>query len=125
MKYLILPFILFLIFSCQPTSSTEIIYGSWEAYKKVLRNGETGEKYTFDGKPYRTSLKFDLFEDGRGFEYSNNTEFQYSVRDSILILGNRNYIIENLDAESLILLEYNEDHPENPMAFRLFFKRSK
>jgi hypothetical protein len=104
-------------------SFNKILIGTWKGIKQDLRNGETGEKYTLDGKPYSTDEVLKFLPEGKGDDLTNKMSFVYSLNGKILTIGDRQYYIDKLTKTELILIEYSENDPENPMAFRTFYTR--
>jgi hypothetical protein len=52
-----------------------------------------------------------------------NEKFSYELKDSILRLGNRLYIVEELTKDELVLLEYSKDDASTAWNFRQRFKK--
>ena len=127
MRSVILLFSIFVFISSQAQKKDNkgLIIGTWKGVKKELKNGETGENHTFDGKPYKTTEVITLKKDGTGIEYSLGLTFTYSFSGDILVLGNRKYLIEKLTGNELVLLEYSDNYPDDPLAFRTYFVKEK
>lgn len=109
--------------SCSAQSQEELIIGTWEGTKKELRNGETGEKYTLDGKPYKHINKIKFNKDLTGYDIYEDASFTYSFEDEFFYIGNRTYVLEKLTTDELVIREYDKYTPDDPMAIRLYFKR--
>jgi len=109
--------------NAQGTDRLELLIGSWECYHKELEDGETGENRTLDGRPYSCDdLKITLGSDLTGTESSGGLEFKYSIKDSLLYLGNRVYVIEKLEKQKLILRDYDPDKVKLAVFRRKFQK---
>lgn len=108
---------------CHPQSSEELLIGVWRGVKQELRDGETGEKYTLDGKPYKVNVLLEFQNDGTVIDLVINEKFHFSVEDRLLNIGNRHYVIEKLTNNELVLLDFSKDDNENPFAFRIYYER--
>lgn len=108
--------------TCAAQTSNKIV-GKWVAYKKDWKNGETGENVTINNKPFPIDLTIQFNEDGTALESQSNLVADYVISDTTLILGNRQYIIETLENNCLVIRAYEELNPDNPRAVRLHFKR--
>ena len=115
--------ILFFSTSCNSQTKEELILGKWIGVKKELKNGETGEKYTLDGKPYTNPIVIIFSDDLTGYDEYGGDEFVYKFENEFIILGNRTYVLELLTDNELVLLEYDKYDPDDEMAIRLFFEK--
>ncbi|GAB3341117.1 hypothetical protein GCM10027429_29090 [Marivirga atlantica] len=109
--------------NAQNTDKLKLLIGSWECYHKELEDGETGENMTLDGQPYSCDdLTISLSSDLTGTESGGGLEFMYSIKDSLLYLGDRIYVIEQLEKQNLILRDYDPDQ-DKLSVFRRKFKK--
>ncbi len=111
--------------SCQGQADKSSIYGRWTGTKRTLRNGETGEKLTFDGKPYRNDEVLEFKADGTMFNVVDNMTVDFKVNGDVLLLGDMIFKIEKLTDAELVIVEYDADDPNNETAFRSYYKRTK
>ena len=91
------------------TSSNDLI-GEWECYRKELEDGTTKSTDAFSGEEFEYScdgLIVKLNSDSTGTESIGELNFKYQRNDSILSLGNRNYIIEKLTKTELIIRDHD------------------
>lgn len=109
----------------QSQVSEKWLYGEWKGVKKELRDGNTGEDYTIDGKAYKANTILEFRRDGIVSDLLNKGEYKYRIKSNFLQIGNREYVIEKLNASELILLDYDSDHPDDPFAFRIFYKKKE
>jgi len=123
----VLLFCLLIIFSFDLTAQSEstFIIGRWKGVKMDLRNGETGEKYTLNGQPYETDDEMVFQADGKVNDITNKMIFSYQINSKILSIGDRKFIIQRLLDSEMVLIEYSEDDPENPLAFRTYYVKEK
>jgi len=123
----VLLFCLLIIFSFDLTAQSEntFIIGRWKGVKMDLRNGETGEKYTLNGQPYETDDEMVFQADGKVNDITNKMIFSYKINSKILSIGDRKFIIQRLLDSEMVLIEYSEDDPENPLAFRTYYVKEK
>ncbi len=108
------------------TNSNELI-GEWECYHKELEDGTTKSTDAFSGKEFEYScdgLIIKLNSDFSGTESIGGLKFKYQRNDSILNLGNRNYIIEKLTNTELIIRDYDSGG-FNISNFRQKFKKKE
>lgn len=108
------------------TNSNELI-GEWECYHKELEDGTTKSTDLFSGEEFEYScdgLSIKLNSDFSGTESIGGLKFKYVINDSILSLGNRNYVIEKLTKTELIIRDYNSEG-FNILNFRQKFKKIK
>lgn len=88
------------------------LIGKWKCYHKELENGTTKSVNSFSGKEFEYSCKGLIIElkfDFTGLESINGLNFKYQRNDSILKLGNRNYIIEKLTKNKLVIRDYDSE----------------
>ena len=101
---LITSFLTIVTFSCN-SQNTASVEGTWKCIKKETKDGNDGSNLTFTGQPYTCRVNITLLAQGNGIENNANEKFKYSLKDSILTLGNRQYIIEKLNKTTLVILE--------------------
>ncbi|WP_299684579.1 hypothetical protein [uncultured Dokdonia sp.] len=114
MKVLVIVLLLCIITdvtSCQNSqNNSHDLFGKWQCYHKELEDGTTKSTDLFNGEEFEFScdrLTFILRSDFTGSESLNGLNFKYKRNDSILTLGNRQYIIEKLTNTELIIREYD------------------
>ena len=104
--------------------SNELI-GKWECYHKELEDGTTKSTDLFSGEEFEYScegLIIELKTDFTGTESIGGLNFKYQKKDSILNLGNRNYVIEKLTKTELVIRDYDSDGT-NIFNYRQKFKK--
>ena len=112
MKTLIIFTLSFLVSCLNLQNSSNDLIGKWECYHKELEDGTTKSTDLFSGEEFEYScdgLIIELKSDFTGSESIHGLNFKYQRNDSILNLGNRNYIIEKLTKSELIIRDYNSD----------------
>ena len=125
MKYII-TFSIIILTSCigLKNVSNELV-GKWECYHKELEYGTTKSTDLFSGEEFEYScdgLIIELKSDFTGSESIGGLNFEYKKNDSILNLGNRNYVIEKLTKTELVIRDYDSDGT-NLSNFRQKFKK--
>jgi len=103
------------------------LIGKWKCYHKELEDGTTKSIDLFSGEEFEYScdgLTIELKSDFTGLESIGGLNFKYQRNDSILKLGNRNYIIEKLTKTELVIRDYDSDGT-NISNFRQKFKKVK
>ena len=101
------------------------LVGKWECYHKELEDGTTKSTDLFNGEEFEYScdgLIIELKSDFTGSESIGGINFKYKKTDSILNLGNRNYVIEKLTKSELVIRDYDSDGT-NLSNFRQKFKK--
>lgn len=122
--FLALFFISTLCASPQTRDKYDALKGIWEGSRRETRDGETGETITIDGKPYNFDYLIEFRDEGVFYDINNNQVLNYAILDSgLLHVGNSFYVIEKLTSDSLVLLEYDKEDPDNPLVFRTYYKR--
>ena len=125
MKNLII-FTITLLASCVNfQNNTDELTGKWKCYHKELEDGTTTSTDLFSGEKFEYScngLIIELKSDFTGSESIGGMNFKYERIDSILKLGNRNYIIELITKKELVIRDYNSDRI-NSSNFRQEFKK--
>ena len=111
MKYIITISIIILT-SCNvlKNGSNELV-GKWECYHKELDDGTT-KSTDIEGNEFEYScggLILELKSDLTGYESIGGLNFKYKKNDSILNLGNRNYVIEKLTKTELVIRDYDSE----------------
>lgn len=111
-----------ILLNCSSTSSQKLndIVGKWQGYKKELLNPK---KSSSQDKPIKMELILTIKDDGTVIENQGNQSVSYYLFDSLLVLGNRKYIIENVSKDEMIMIDVDEMTPNNPFLFRYYFKR--
>ena len=124
MRIISLTLSIFIILTCVQGQQKNVnsIIGAWKSIKKELKDGEAGDKMTFDGKPYTPNMKICFDKDSvivnqGGFE----AKLDYVIRDSFLMFGTKKYLIEKLDKDDLVLLEIKTGAFK--VEFRRYFKK--
>ena len=108
-------------------SSSNDLIGNWKCYHIELEDGTTKSTDAFSGKEFEYScegLTLILKPDFTGTESIGGLNFKYQRKDSILSLGNRNYIIEKLTKTQLVIRDY-DSNGTNLFNFRQKFKRTE
>jgi hypothetical protein len=110
-----------ILLSCRQQPADELIVGTWQCYERQTKDGDSGQEP--NGEPYTCNYNFTLRSDGTGTESVLNFEFRYEIADTLLALGNRLYIVEELSQNRLILLDYWPDPGLVTSSFRQFFEK--
>ena len=127
MKTLIIFTLTFLASCLNFQNFSDDLIGKWECYHKELEDGTTKSTDLFSGKEFEYScdgLIIEFNSDLTGSESIGGLSFKYERNDSILKLGNRNYIIEKLTKTELVIIENNSDGLDL-QKFRQKFKRTE
>jgi len=106
------------------TNSNDLI-GNWKCYHKELEDGTTKSTDAFSGEEFEYScdgLTLILKPDFTGTESIGGLNFKYKRNDSILNLGNRNYVIEKLTKKELVIRDY-DSNKTNFSNYRQKFKK--
>ena len=93
-------------------NNSDDLVGKWKCYHKELEDGTTKSMDLFSGKEFEYScdgLIINLKSDSTGWESLGEQSFKYELKDSILTLGNRFYVVELLSKKELILRDYEPD----------------
>jgi len=125
MRTLITIIIAFLTSCINLQGNSNDLIGKWECYHKELKDGTTKSVDAFSGEEFEYScdgLIIELKSDFTGSESIGGITFEYKKNDSILSLGNRNYVIEKLTQTELVIRDYDSDGT-NVSNFRQKFKR--
>jgi len=88
------------------------LIGKWACYHKELEDGTTNNTDIFSGKKFKYScdgLTIELKSNLTGWESMGELNFKYELKDSILTLGNRLYVVELLNKKELIIRDYKPD----------------
>lgn len=64
-----------------------------------------GQEFTYSCN----DLTLELKSDGTGTESQGELKFGYTVKDSLLQLGNRVYVIELLNEQELVIRDYDPE----------------
>jgi hypothetical protein len=126
MKYIITFSIIIILTSCIGLKNvSNELAGKWECHNKELEDGTTKSTDLFSGEEFEYScdgLIIELKSDFTGSESIGGLNFEYKKNDSILNLGNRNYVIEKLTKTELVIRDYDSDGT-NLSNFRQKFKK--
>ena len=112
MKYIITLSIIILTSCIALKNESNELVGKWECYQKELEDGTTKSTNLFSGEEFEYScdgLIIELKSDFTGSESIGGITFEYKKNDSILNLGNRNYVIEKLTNTELVIRDYDSD----------------
>jgi len=124
MKYIITISIIILTSCIGLKNVSNELVGKWECYHKELEDGTTKSTDLFSGEEFEYScdgITIELNSDFTGID-DTGIKFKYQKNDSILNLGNRNYIIEKLTKTELVIRDYDSDGT-NLSNFRKKFKK--
>ena len=127
MKTLTIIIITFLASNLNFQSNPNDLIGKWECYHKELEDGTTKSTDLFSGEEFEYScngLIIELKSDSTGTESIGGLNFKYQKKDSILSLGNRNYIIEKLTKTELVIKDY-DSNGTNIFNYRQKFKKTE
>lgn len=100
------------------------LIGKWECYHKELEDGNTKSVDAFSGEEFEYTCDGVTIQLNSNFTGVDDTgiKFKYQKNDSILILGNRNYVIEELTKTQLVIRDYNPKRT-NIYNFRRKFRK--
>ena len=124
MKYIITISIIILTSCIGLKNVSNELVGKWECYHKELEDGTTKSTDLFSGEEFEYScdgITIELNSDFTGID-DTGIKFKYQKNDSILNLGNRNYVIEKLTKTELVIRDYDSDGT-NLSNFRKKFKK--
>lgn len=125
MKYLFTISIIILTSCISLKNTSNELVGKWECYHRELEDGTTKSTDLFNGEEFEYScdgLIIELKSDFTGSESIGKKTFEYKKTDSILNLGNRNYVIEKLTKTELVIRDY-DSNGTNLSNFRQKFKK--
>jgi hypothetical protein len=108
--------------SCSQSKSNGI-EGKWRSTRIELKNGDTGEKFTLDGKPYAFGDTLIVIDSKFATDSRSNLSYKYEILGSELRIGDRKYLIEKHTNSELILLDITD--PIDPLPFRTYYMRVK
>ena len=110
MKTLIIFTLTFLASCFNLQNNSNDLIGKWQCYHRELEDGTTKGTDAFSGKEFEYSCHgviIELKSDFTASESMNGLSFKYQRNDSILKLGDRNYIIEKLTKTELVIRDYD------------------
>lgn len=110
MKTLVLISVFFLTSFQYVPQDINDLFGRWECYHKELEDGTKKSTDLFSGEASEIScddLILELKSDFSGSESIGGITFKFEMNDSILTLGNRNYVIEKLSTSELIIRDFD------------------
>ncbi|WP_421877361.1 hypothetical protein [Marinoscillum sp.] len=105
---------------------SELLIGTWNCYHKELEDGTTsgtdfmGQEFTYSCN----DLTLELKDDGTGSESQGGLKFEYVLKDSLLQLGNRVYVIELLNKQELVIRDYDPEEMKLSV-YRQKFRREQ
>ena len=111
MKYIITISIIILTSCIGLKNVSNELVGKWECYHKELEDGTTKSTDLFSGEEFEYScdgITIELNSDFTGID-DTGIKFKYQKNDSILNLGNRDYVIEKLTKTELVIRDYDSD----------------
>jgi hypothetical protein len=131
--------LLFLILSKVGFAQNQSMEGCWVEYKRTLRNGEGGSKYTLDGKPFVPSFQIEFGKDSNkitiydGKNVSNGVfilKYDTLIIEKHLQLGGsvmkdivKFKIIKN-NTDEIIIEEYKDNLDDSYFVRRYYFNRN-
>ncbi len=105
----------------QNKSYESLILGKWVGAKKETKNGNDK---LLNGKPNKEFGIYEFKPKNVVVDYTFNPnimEYSYLIKGNILILGKLSFKIEKITKHELILIDYKEKDPNNPLVFRHYF----
>lgn len=115
-----------MLVACANTTYEEsVIIGKW---KSVRREDMKGNNKNFEGKEFSTANKWEFTKDKfiNHFQKDDrNVVPHYNVNGNLLSIGVTKYVIEKLNNDSLVLVDYDEfTKKASRVGFREFFIRT-
>lgn len=98
-----------------------MIIGEWKEYKKELKGGKVetiGEWQEYKADDHMVFRSDGIVENLR-FELS----FPYKLEGKFLYINKEKFLIEELTNKRLIIVQYSDEMPEDPLAFRRFYNK--
>lgn len=92
------------LIACGQSGSKELV-GKWVSVRVELKNGDTGEKYTLDHKPYQIGDTLVFIDEKKVYESFAKTYSRYIKKGNSLYLGEMKFIIEKKTESELVILE--------------------
>ena len=106
----------------QTTDFKNLIIGEWKSYKdEIYGLKESPSKLLSSGDKEHQEMHLKLMHKGKGFDYSIEVNFQYQLQSNKLLLGNRDYTIEKLTEQELVIVTVANS--TSIARYRYFFKR--
>lgn len=106
-------------------SYEQLLLGKWKGTVKETKNGNRKLK---DGRDRQELGVYEFKSNGIAIDYTlypDKTQIKYFVKGNLLQLGYLTFKIEKLNGQELVIIDYNEQDPNDPLSFRHFFKKEK
>lgn len=97
-----------------------LIYGSWFEYNSKYLDQKVANIYNNE---LDSDLTLTFYKDGTVKESLSNILAPFYIIDTLLLLGDRKYIIETISDTILIYRDFNEYSPRSPFLIRHYFKK--
>jgi len=110
MKTIIIFILTFLASCLNLQDNPNSLIGKWQCYHKELKDGTTKGTDAFSGEESEYSCDGITIQLNSDFTGSDDMglQFKYQRKDSILTLGNRSYLIEELTKTQLVIRNYDQ-----------------
>jgi hypothetical protein len=117
--------LLVLLITCNQKAQDIDLRGKWVSVRVELKDGDTGVRFTLDGKPYPVGDTL-TFVNSKNVIDSGSGEFStYLVSGKTLKIGYKKFFIEKLTLTELVLLEDEANYEDSfePLSFRTYYTK--
>lgn len=111
------------VFSFQAQNNQKLLLGKWVGTIEETRSGNRKLK---GGRDRKELGVYEFKQNGIVVDNTlspSKTEYKYILKGSILYLGSLKFKIEKINSSELVMIDYDEKDPNNPLAFRHYFKK--
>lgn len=99
----------------------DLILGKWHGVKKETKKGNDRLS---NGKLNKEISIYEFKKNNIVIDYSitpNLLVYKYYIKNNILYIDNLSFKIEKLTEKELIIIDFKEKDPDNPLVFRHYF----
>lgn len=116
---------LVLLINCNQKTQDVSLSGKWVSVRVELKDGDTGERFTLDGKPYPFGDTLTFVNSNNVIDSGSGEVSPYVVSGKTIKIGYRKFFIEKLTLTELVLLEDEANYEDiiEPLAFRTYYTK--
>lgn len=117
--------LLVLLINCNQKAQDVTLSGKWVSVRVELKDGDTGERFTLDGKPYPVGDTLTFVDSKNVIDSGSGEVSPYKVSGKTLKIGYGKFFIEKLTPTELVLLEDEANYEDSfePLSFRTYYTK--
>ena len=118
---IVVPFVINTELNGQTSDFEDLLVGKWKSYRDEVFVKEDSLSKLSGGNSKHQEVYIKLLPNGKGFDFSLEIDFEYSIHGQNLSLGNREYEIKKLTLTEMVIITVSKS--TSIVRHRYYFKR--